>query len=65
VEEFLSQKGVSYTTRDVAADEDALRDLEELGYLTTPVTVIHGQVVVGFDRKKLDALLAERYRSRQ
>lgn len=46
-------------TRDVATDQDALRDLEELGYLTTPVTVIDGQVVVGFDRKRLDALLTE------
>ncbi len=33
-------------------------DLEKLGYMTTPVTVIDGEVVVGFDRTKLDALLA-------
>ncbi|HZU12122.1 MAG TPA: glutaredoxin domain-containing protein [Chloroflexota bacterium] len=58
MEEFLSQRGVSYTTRDVAADEDAMGDLEKLGYMTTPVTVIDGEVVVGFDRTKLDALLA-------
>jgi glutaredoxin 3 len=58
VEEFLSQRGVSYTTRDVAADEDAMSDLETLGYLTTPVTVIDGEIVVGFDRTKLEALLA-------
>jgi glutaredoxin 3 len=58
VEEFLSQRGISYTTRDVVTDQDALGELEELGYLTTPVTVIDGQVVVGFDRKRLDALLA-------
>jgi glutaredoxin len=50
---------VPYTTRDVTTDEGALRDLEELGYMTTPVIVIDGQIVVGFDRKKLDALLAE------
>ena len=59
MEEFLSQRAVPYTTRDVATDEDALGDLEELGYMTTPVTVIDGQVVVGFDRKKLEALLTE------
>jgi glutaredoxin 3 len=58
VEEFLSQRGISYTTRDVVTDQDAFGELEELGYLTTPVTVIDGQVVVGFDRKRLDALLA-------
>jgi glutaredoxin len=58
VEEFLSQRAIPYTTRDVATDEGALRDLEELGYMTTPVTLIDGQIVVGFDRKKLEALLA-------
>jgi hypothetical protein len=45
-------------TRDVATDEGALRDLEELEYMTTPITSIDGQIVVGFDRKKLEALLA-------
>ena len=59
MEEFLSQRGIPYETRDVAADENAMRELEELGYMTTPVTVIDGEIVVGFDRKRLDALLAE------
>jgi hypothetical protein len=31
--------------------------LEKLGYMTTPVTVIDGDVVVGFDRNKLERLL--------
>ena len=30
----------------------------KIGVLTTPVTVIDGQVVVGFDRKRLEELLA-------
>jgi hypothetical protein len=34
-----------------------LDELEKLGYMTTPVTVIDGQVVVGFDRDKLQRLL--------
>lgn len=42
--------------RDVSQDEHALAELEELGYLTRPVIQIDGVVVVGFDRKKLDAL---------
>lgn len=57
VKEFLSQKGISYIDRDVSTDEQALQDLAELGYMTTPVTKIDGQVVVGFDQKKLEALL--------
>jgi hypothetical protein len=33
-------------------------ELTKLGVLTTPVTVIDGEVVVGFDRQKLQKLLA-------
>jgi glutaredoxin len=58
VKEFLSQKGVEFTERDVAQDEDALADLETLGIMTTPVTVIDGEIVVGFDRPRLERLLA-------
>jgi glutaredoxin len=38
-------------------DETALKEVEKLGYMTTPVTVIDGQVVVGFDVPKLRSLL--------
>jgi len=57
VKEFLSQNKIEFVDRDIAADEGALNELEKLGYLTTPVTVIDGQVVVGFDRDKLQKLL--------
>ena len=57
VKEFLSQKGVSYVDRDVSKDEQALEELDELGYMTTPVTKIDSVVVVGFNRKKLEELL--------
>ena len=35
-----------------------MAELVEIGSLTTPVTVIDGEVVVGFNRKKLEELLA-------
>ncbi len=60
VKEFLSQNKIEYTERSIVADETALAELEKLGYMTTPVTVIDGDVVVGFDRAKLDALLQRR-----
>ncbi len=41
----------------MATDEDALAELELLGIMTTPVTLIDGEVVVGFDRPKLQQLL--------
>lgn len=57
VKEFLSQKGIAYTDKDVSQDEAALQELLNLGFSATPVTIIDGQAVVGFDRKKLEALL--------
>jgi glutaredoxin len=57
VKEFLSQNKIEFADRNIAVDEAALSELEKLGYMTTPVTVIDGQIVVGFDVPKLrDAL---------
>jgi glutaredoxin 3 len=60
VREFLSQNKIEYTERNIVSDETALAELEKLGYMTTPVIDIDGDVVVGFDRAKLDALLQRR-----
>jgi len=57
VKEFLSQKNIVFTERNVATDESALSELQKLGYMTTPVTVVDGEVVVGFDREKLEKVL--------
>ncbi len=57
MKEFLSRKGIAYTERDISRDEQALDELSTLGYMTTPVTKIDGEVVVGFDQKRLEALL--------
>ncbi len=52
--EYLSQKGVKFQERDIAQDPGALADLKKLGYMTTPVIVIDGSVIVGFDAQKID-----------
>jgi glutaredoxin 3 len=57
VKEFLSQNKVEFVDRNIATDETALKELEKLGYMTTPVTVMDGEVVVGFDRARLENLL--------
>ncbi len=38
-------------------DETAMAELEKLGYRMTPVTLVDGEEVVGFDRAKLATLL--------
>lgn len=57
VKEFLSQNKIEFTDRNIVADEAALNELEKLGYMTTPVTVIDGEIVIGFDAPKLGSLL--------
>ncbi len=60
MKEFLSQNNIEFTDRNIAADQTALAELEKLGYMTTPVTVVGGEVVIGFDRAKLEKVLLTR-----
>jgi glutaredoxin len=57
VKEFLSQNKVDFTDRNITKDASALAELEKLSFKSTPVTLIDGQAVVGFDVPKLRALL--------
>jgi len=41
----------------VRADQAALKELIDLGYQSTPVTIIDGQSVVGFDQQQICDLL--------
>ncbi len=59
VKEFLSERGVDFVDRDITTDEEAIAELDELGYMTSPVTVIDGEVVIGFDAAKLEELLGK------
>ncbi len=52
-----TQKGVNYIEKNVAVDETALAELEKLGVMSTPVTVINGEVIIGFDQNKLELAL--------
>ncbi|GAB4535830.1 MAG: hypothetical protein Fur0020_03420 [Thermodesulfovibrionia bacterium] len=58
VKEFLSQKGVKFTERDVMKDKDALNELKSMGIMTTPVTVIDGEKVIGYDTERLEQLIS-------
>lgn len=43
--------------KNVREDEAALKELLSLGFQSTPVTLIDGEAVVGFDTEKLEKLL--------
>lgn len=55
--QFLSQKGIEFEEHHVSNDEAALEELQKRGLMTTPVTLIDGDAVRGFDRTKLAQLL--------
>jgi hypothetical protein len=43
--------------KNVREDPAALKELLALGHQSTPVTLIDGAVVKGFDREKIEKLL--------
>jgi glutaredoxin-like protein NrdH len=58
VKEYLSQKQISFEDHDITTHADAISELQKLGFMTTPVTIIGEKVIVGFDVRKLDEALA-------
>lgn len=59
--EFLSQRGVPFKEYDVAADSQAAYRMIRLsGQRGVPVITVGDQVVVGFDRPRLEQLLSQR-----
>ena len=56
-EEYLSQKQIQFDDRDITKDPSAILELQKLGFMTTPVTVVEDKVIVGFDVAKLDEAL--------
>ncbi|HEY8172021.1 MAG TPA: glutaredoxin family protein [Dehalococcoidia bacterium] len=53
----LESRGQRYTERDVDVDDGARQEMIDLGAQATPVTVIDGEVVIGFDEESIDELL--------
>jgi glutaredoxin 3 len=43
--------------KNVREDKDALKDLLDRGFQSTPVTLIDDEAVIGFDQARIDALL--------
>ena len=58
VKEFLRLRGKEFLERNVSVDLQGRKELLELGFDATPVTVIGDSVVEGFDVEKIDAALA-------
>ena len=60
VKDFLTQRGVNFTEHDVLIDRVAADEMiRKSGQMGVPVITIDDQVVVGFDRARLENLLTD------
>jgi S1-C subfamily serine protease len=60
VKEYLSQRRIGFQERDVSRNPAYAQELvNNTGQMGVPVTVIDRQVVIGFDRTKLEQVLAQ------
>jgi glutaredoxin 3 len=61
VKEFLSQRKVPFSERNVAIDQQAAMEMvQRTGQQGVPVTIIDGEVVIGFDKSRLEQILAQK-----
>lgn len=60
VKDYLKGKGYEFTEKDISMDQEALHFvLTKIGQAVTPIITIGDQIIVGFDRPKIDAALAQ------
>ncbi len=62
-EQYLQKLGVAYVKKDVEQDKEAYEELMKKNggnFQGVPVTDIDGEIILGFDRLKIDAILREK-----
>ncbi|MAG11857.1 MAG: NrdH-redoxin [Parcubacteria group bacterium] len=56
--EWMKENNIEYTDVDVSTDEKAAQEMtEKSGQMGVPVILVGDEVLVGFDKPKLEALL--------
>lgn len=59
LKDYLKQKGLDFTGIDVSADQASLDKMVSIsGQMGVPVIDVDGKIVVGFDKEKIEKLLA-------
>ena len=54
---YGERNSVEFTEKNVRTDLDAMQEMVSMNSQATPTTVIDGEVVIGFDKGKIDTLL--------
>jgi glutaredoxin-like YruB-family protein len=56
--EFLKDKGFDFEDLDVSANHDLAKEMiKKSGQMSIPVIEIDEEIVIGFDKEKIEALL--------
>ncbi len=56
--QYFDSIGVAYTDKDVEKDAEAAREaVEKSGQMGVPVIDLDGEIIIGFDKPKIDAFL--------
>ncbi len=59
--QYFDSKNIAYTEKDIEKDLEAQKELLEKlkgNFRGVPVTDINGEIILGFDRPKIDAALS-------
>ena len=54
---YLKANNIEYTEYNISKDQEARKNLIQLGYMSVPVTLIDGEHVLGFDLNRIESLL--------
>ena len=58
LKKFLDEKGIKYEAVDVSQNEKDLQEMvDKSGQMGVPVIDIDGQIVIGFNKNKIEGLL--------
>lgn len=60
VKDWLKDKGIEYVDFNVGTDQDKAKEMmEKSGQMGVPVIDVSGEIIIGFDKPKLQAALAK------
>lgn len=56
--EFLKDKGFDFEDLDVSVNQDLAKEIiEKSGQMSVPVIEIDGEIIIGFDKERIEAIL--------
>ncbi|HHT9120778.1 MAG TPA: glutaredoxin family protein [Candidatus Hypogeohydataceae bacterium YC41] len=58
VKDYLRKAGIEFCECNVVESREAAEELKRLGYFSVPVVICGDKIIVGFNKAKLDELIA-------